>query len=107
MTPNPRTRVSVELVPRSRSGLRAELEARLRSILDPEAVDRLAKADQAAAIAAHGGEDAIRKVVFDNPLAFWRQSRRWVEVPLGDRDAAGAGAGTANGATHAVRARAY
>ena len=24
-------------------------------------------------------EDAIRKVVYDNPLAFFRQSRRWVE----------------------------
>jgi uncharacterized protein len=25
------------------------------------------------------GEDAIRKVVFDNPLQFWRQSLRWQE----------------------------
>jgi choline-sulfatase len=40
---------------------RAELEARLRNILDPEAVDAAAKADQARAIAAHGGEEAIRK----------------------------------------------
>jgi choline-sulfatase len=41
--------------------LRATLEARLRGILDPEAVDRAAKADQAAVIARHGGEEAIRK----------------------------------------------
>jgi choline-sulfatase len=40
---------------------RAALEARLRGILDPEAVDAAAKADQARAVAAHGGEDAIRK----------------------------------------------
>jgi predicted metal-dependent TIM-barrel fold hydrolase len=26
-------------------------------------------------------EDAIRKVVYENPLAFWRQSRRWREWP--------------------------
>lgn len=27
------------------------------------------------------GEDVIRKVVYDNPLAFWRQSARWQEWP--------------------------
>jgi predicted metal-dependent TIM-barrel fold hydrolase len=27
------------------------------------------------------GEDAIRKVVYDNPLAFWRQSARWQDWP--------------------------
>jgi choline-sulfatase len=43
------------------AGLRATLEARLRGILDPEAVDRAAKADQATVIARHGGEEAIRK----------------------------------------------
>jgi predicted metal-dependent TIM-barrel fold hydrolase len=26
-------------------------------------------------------EEVIRKVVYDNPLAFWRQSRRWQEWP--------------------------
>jgi choline-sulfatase len=39
---------------------RNALEARLRSILDPEAVDALAKADQAAMIEQHGGEAVIR-----------------------------------------------
>jgi choline-sulfatase len=43
------------------AALRSELEARLRGMLDPEAVDRTAKQDQAAVIASHGGEAAIRK----------------------------------------------
>jgi len=42
------------------AGIRNALEARLRSILDPEAVDALAKADQAAMIEQHGGEAVIR-----------------------------------------------
>jgi choline-sulfatase len=42
------------------AGLRAALEARLRAVLDPEAVDRAAKADQAAMIERHGGVEAIR-----------------------------------------------
>jgi choline-sulfatase len=43
------------------AGIRQALEARLRAILDPDAVDAAAKADQAAVIARHGGEEAIRK----------------------------------------------
>lgn len=39
----------------------ADCEARLREICDPEAVDRLAFADQAATIARHGGVDAVLK----------------------------------------------
>jgi choline-sulfatase len=38
---------------------RAECEAALRALLDPEAVDRLAKADQAATIARAGGRERI------------------------------------------------
>ena len=38
-----------------------ECEAALRKIVDPEAMDRLAKADQAARIAEVGGKDAILK----------------------------------------------
>jgi choline-sulfatase len=37
-----------------------EMEARLRTMLDPDAVDAEAKAAQAAMIAHHGGLDAIR-----------------------------------------------
>jgi choline-sulfatase len=40
--------------------IRRALEARLRGLLDPEAVDAEAKADQAATIARHGGLEAIR-----------------------------------------------
>jgi choline-sulfatase len=40
--------------------LLAAFEARLRGLLDPEAVDAQAKADQAAMIARHGGEAAVR-----------------------------------------------
>jgi uncharacterized protein len=29
----------------------------------------------------HSAAD-IRKVVFDNPIAFWRQSNNWVEWPV-------------------------
>jgi choline-sulfatase len=36
-------------------------EAALRTVVDPEAADRLAKADQAAKIAAVGGKEAILK----------------------------------------------
>jgi choline-sulfatase len=34
-------------------------EAKLRSLIDPEAVDRRAKARQAEQLAAHGGRDAV------------------------------------------------
>ena len=39
----------------------AECEAVLRKVVDPDAVDKLAKADQNAKIAAVGGKDAILK----------------------------------------------
>ena len=39
----------------------AECEARLREVVDPEAVDRLARADQRARIEQHGGKEAILK----------------------------------------------
>ena len=41
--------------------MRRECEAALRKVVDPEAADRQAKADQAAKIAAVGGKDAILK----------------------------------------------
>ncbi len=37
----------------------ARFEDRLRALLDPEAVDRRAMADQAARVAAHGGREAV------------------------------------------------
>ena len=46
---------------------RATLDARLRSILDPEAVDRQAKADQAALVEQYGGEQVLRA---KTPAAF-------------------------------------
>ena len=46
---------------------RATLEARLRSMLDPEAVDRQAKADQAALVEQYGGEQVLRA---KTPAAF-------------------------------------
>jgi choline-sulfatase len=39
----------------------AECERALRKVVDPEAADRLAKADQKAMIEKFGGEDAILK----------------------------------------------
>jgi choline-sulfatase len=39
----------------------AEMEAELRSLLDPEAVDAQAKADQKAKVASLGGEEALRQ----------------------------------------------
>ena len=42
-------------------GLVADCEAALRRVVDPEAADRMARADQAARIAAHGGREAILK----------------------------------------------
>ncbi len=49
---------------------RAALEAQLRAILSPEAVDRQAKADQAAMAERHGGFEALRrreKIAFTPP----------------------------------------
>jgi choline-sulfatase len=40
----------------------AECEAALRKVVDPEAVDKLAMADQQAKIARHGGKEAILKM---------------------------------------------
>ena len=40
-------------------GLVADCEAELRRVVDPDAVDRLARADQSARIAAHGGREAL------------------------------------------------
>jgi len=42
-------------------GVRARLEAALREIVDPDAVNALAFADQEARIAAHGGPEAIKQ----------------------------------------------
>ena len=44
---------------REAAALLARFEAELRALLDPEAVDRRAKADQAALVAAHGGRAAV------------------------------------------------
>jgi choline-sulfatase len=41
------------------AGVRKECEQRLRAMLDPEAVDRDAKARQAEIVAANGGRDAV------------------------------------------------
>ena len=43
------------------AGVVAECEAALRAIVDPDAVDAMARADQAAKIAEHGGREAILK----------------------------------------------
>ncbi len=57
---DPRERVDLGRDPRYAKDV-AECEAELRKILDPEAVDRLAKVDQQAKIAEHGGREAILK----------------------------------------------
>ena len=43
------------------SNVRGECESALRSVVDPEAADRAARADQAAKIAEVGGKEAILK----------------------------------------------
>src|SRR4029079_18981366 len=43
------------------ASLVAECEAQLRSVVDPEAADRQARADQARFIEKHGGREAILK----------------------------------------------
>lgn len=45
----------------TQAGVIAECDAALREVVDPEAADRLAKADQRAHIEKHGGQDAILK----------------------------------------------
>ncbi len=44
------------------AGICREMEQALRAIVDPEAVDRLAKSDQNVRIAAFGGREAIRNM---------------------------------------------
>lgn len=44
------------------AGVVAECEAALRKVVDPEAVDKAAMADQRAQIAKHGGKEAILKM---------------------------------------------
>ena len=46
----------------------AEFEAHLRAIVDPEAADRRAKADQKALIEQHGGFDAVRNIGAKNAV---------------------------------------
>jgi len=46
---------------RDYGGVIAECESALRKVVDPEAADRLAKADQQAHIEKHGGREAILK----------------------------------------------
>jgi len=43
------------------AAVRAECEAALRAVVDPESVDKLARADQRAHIEKHGGKEAILK----------------------------------------------
>src|SRR5271165_4042835 len=50
------------------------------------------------------GEELIRKVVYDNPLAFWRQSQRWQEWPRAkdaERGAPSTNGGARNGGSGA------
>ena len=44
------------------ASIRKACETALREVVDPEAVDRLARADQHAAIERHGGTEAILKL---------------------------------------------
>jgi choline-sulfatase len=49
------------------SAVRNELEMELRGLLDPDAMDRLAKSDQLSLIERHGGRDAVlRRGTFVN-----------------------------------------
>jgi len=57
---DPREHRDLAREPASREIL-AECERRLRRVVDPEAVDRLARADQRAHIEKHGGREAIIK----------------------------------------------
>jgi choline-sulfatase len=57
---DPNERMDLGRDPASRPVL-AECEAALRKVVDPEAVDKLARADQRACIEKHGGKDAILK----------------------------------------------
>ena len=57
---DPHERIDLGRDPASRAVI-AECEAALRKVVDPEAADQLARADQRACIAKHGGVDAILK----------------------------------------------
>ena len=57
---DPNERVDLGRDPGS-AGIVKECDAALRKVVDPEAVDKLAKADQTARIAEVGGKDAILK----------------------------------------------
>jgi len=57
---DPREREDLGCDARHRAAIR-ECEAALRAVVDPEAMDRLARADQRAMIEKHGGKDAILK----------------------------------------------
>ena len=60
LSADPQELVDLAGEPEHRGRLRA-FEARLRSLLDPEAVDALAKADQRARVEAFGGEEVVRR----------------------------------------------
>ncbi|MCC7483445.1 MAG: sulfatase-like hydrolase/transferase [Burkholderiales bacterium] len=60
MESDPYERVDLASDPRHR-GVLADSEAELRRLLDPQAIDRLAHADQAAMVERTGGRDAILK----------------------------------------------
>lgn len=55
---DPEERVDLGADP-AHAGVRGRLEAELRAICDPEAVDRRAKDDQAALLAKHGGRETV------------------------------------------------
>jgi choline-sulfatase len=57
---DPRERADLGADP-AYSAVARECERRLRSVVDPEAADALARADQLAHIEKHGGKDAILK----------------------------------------------
>ena len=64
------------------AGLLADCERSLRAIVDPEAADALAKADQQARIAAFGGREAI--LARGNP---WEAMIGWLDDgPVDDID---------------------
>lgn len=55
---DPEERIDLAALPEYQN-LRRAFERKLHDILDPQAVDALAKADQAAKVAAFGGEEAV------------------------------------------------
>jgi choline-sulfatase len=57
---DPQELLDLAALPEQRERL-ADFEARLRSLLDPEAIDALAKAEQRARVEAFGGAEALRR----------------------------------------------